>query len=188
MLLRTRGSLAALQAQGSPTTIISTIWRRRASMIGQHAGCLVRHRPHHRLGGFDKAGDHPGVDRIGLGPLAQCLGIGSHLRRVDHDQRQACARQAGRYDRSRSRRSPRPPQRRLMPCQPATQFGKPIRVAAGRPRFSGWQDMHVQPILRHIDANARWCVPWRPFLAQTSSRTRPWRLFGFTGTTEGRPC
>jgi hypothetical protein len=34
-------------------------------------------------------GDHRGIDRIGLGPLAERLGKSTDLRRVDHGERQA---------------------------------------------------------------------------------------------------
>ena len=35
----------------------------------------------------------------------------------------------------------------------AAQLGKAIRIAADRPRFFRRQDMNIQPILRHIDAD-----------------------------------
>ena len=35
--------------------------------------------------------------------------------------------------------------------QAPTQLGKAIRIAADLPRFFGWQDVDVQPILRDID-------------------------------------
>ena len=46
-----------------------------------------------RLGRLDEAGDHRGIDRIGLGALAERLGEGADLRRIDHHHRQAGRRQ-----------------------------------------------------------------------------------------------
>lgn len=120
--------------------------------IGQQAGRLVGQRPHHGLGRFGKAGDHPGVDRIGLGALAQRLGEGPHLGRVDDDKGKASTRQAGGHDGlvSAGRLDRHHP---AYAGQAAAQLGKAIRVAADRPCFCRRQDMNVQPILRHIDAN-----------------------------------
>ena len=148
MLLRTRG-ISVRRSRWLSDAIISTIGD-AAQQICEHAGRLVRQRPHHWLGGFGKAGDHPRVDRICLGPLAQRLGKGSDLGGVDHDQGKARTRQAGgddvlvaagRLERHYTTHA----------GQAATQLGKAIRIAADRPRFIGWQDVNVQPILRDID-------------------------------------
>ena len=79
--------------------IISTICRRRAtrsasSRVVWSSGNGTRLR----LGGFDKVSNHGSVDRIGLGPLAERLSEGPHLRRIDHYDRQRRRRQAGGND------------------------------------------------------------------------------------------
>jgi hypothetical protein len=57
--------------------------------IGQKPGLFVGHRPDVRFGRLDEMGDHRRVDRVGLGPFAERLGESAHLRRIDHDDRQA---------------------------------------------------------------------------------------------------
>jgi len=60
---------------------------------GQFGRLLVGHGP--KLGPhcLDKQGDHPGVDRIGLGALPDGLRIAPDLRRVEHHNGQASGRQ-----------------------------------------------------------------------------------------------
>jgi hypothetical protein len=65
-------------------TMISMICRRRAtrsasSWVASSASGL-------RLGRLDEAGDHPSVDRIGLGALAYRLGEMTRLHGIDDHQ------------------------------------------------------------------------------------------------------
>ena len=71
-LLRTRTALARFSRWRSATSI-SMIWRAPAHQLGQQPRRFIRQFPRlglHRLG---KAGDHRGIDRIGLGALADRL-------------------------------------------------------------------------------------------------------------------
>ena len=56
--------------------------------IGQQPGGFIGHRPRLGPGRLGEVGDHRGIDRVGLGPLADRLGEGADLRRIDHDDRQ----------------------------------------------------------------------------------------------------
>ena len=99
---------SARRSRWRSATIISTIWRRRATRSARSRVVSSGNGAAPRLGGLDKMGDDGGVDRIGLGPLAQRLGKGAHLRRIDHHDRQA-RRPPGRPQRpSQNRRWPRP--------------------------------------------------------------------------------
>jgi hypothetical protein len=42
-------------------------------------------------------GDHRGIDRIGFRSLAQRIGEGAHLRRIDHHDRQSRRAETGRH-------------------------------------------------------------------------------------------
>jgi hypothetical protein len=57
--------------------------------IGQQAALRVGWRHGLDDGRDGEAGQHGGINRIGLGALAKGIGEGSHLGRVDHRHRQA---------------------------------------------------------------------------------------------------
>ena len=102
------------RARWLSAAIISTIWRRRATRSASSRVISSGSCAQLRLGRLGKMRDHRGIDRIGLGALAERLGEGAHLRRIDHHHRQACAGQArrdhrleaaGRLDRHQRRRA-----------------------------------------------------------------------------------
>ena len=70
-----------------------------ADQLAQQASCFVGDRTWLRLHRFGKAGDHLGVDRIGLGPLADRSCEVAHLRRVHHHERQRGAGNCRRHRR-----------------------------------------------------------------------------------------
>ena len=61
----------------------------------QMAGFFVGERSDLRLGRLGEVGDDGGIDRIGLGALADGLGERPHLSRVDDDEREAGAGEGG---------------------------------------------------------------------------------------------
>jgi hypothetical protein len=94
--------------------------------IAQQLGRFVGERTHVRLGRLDEAGDHQGVDRIGLGALADRLGEMTHLRRIDHHNRQRGPRQRGRQDRlEAARRFDRDPLGPSVPMR-VTSSARPV--------------------------------------------------------------
>ncbi len=70
-----------------------------SDQIGQKSRHLVRHAPQLRFGRLGKVGDHRRIDWISLGPFAERLGEGAHLRGIDHHHRQAGTSQARRNHR-----------------------------------------------------------------------------------------
>ena len=79
MLLRTRSGAPARRWRSE--VIMATIWRRRATKLGEQAGLRVLERPDLRRGGLDEVRDHGGVDGVGLRPLAERAGKGADLGR-----------------------------------------------------------------------------------------------------------
>jgi hypothetical protein len=121
--------------------------------IGEHASLFVGQRADLGVGGFDEAGNHRRVDRVGLGALAERLGKGPDLGGVDHHHRQRGRGKARRHHRLEAAR--RLHRRRLW-CQwqqPTDQSLQPGRIARHGKGFPARQDMHVQPILRYVDTN-----------------------------------
>jgi len=121
--------------------------------IGEKLRGLVRQDANRRPRRFDEAGDDGGVDRIGLGAFAERLCVVADLRGIDDDDRQAGARQArgddrleaaGRFHRDQDRRE------RL---QSDDELRETFAVAGDRKRLAAGMDMHIQPILRHVDAD-----------------------------------
>ena len=114
---------------------------------------LIGQRTRLGLHGFGKAGNHFGVDRIGLGALTDGLGEVTNLCRIDDGQRQRgtrnrCRRNrlkaAGGFDRNQPRRKP---------LQPLDQLLQAFAVTRDRKSLPAWPYMHIQTVLRDIDAN-----------------------------------
>jgi len=109
--------------------------------------------PKLRFGGFGKVRDHGGIDRIGLGALAERLREGPYLGRIDYHHRQAGAGKtrgdygleaSGGLDRHQLDRE------RL---QPFDQLVDPGTRAADDKALASRAHRNVQPVLRYIDAN-----------------------------------
>ena len=104
-------------------------------------------RPRLGLHGFGEESDHLGVDRIGLGALADRLGEVAHLRRIDDDQRQRSAsnrcsryrlKATGRFDGNQLRRErPQPPDQLLQAFAVAANRIGPNVSARNGPRMCG---------------------------------------------------
>src|SRR6185312_15419513 len=121
--------------------------------VGKEPRRLIGQRAHLRLGRLGKARDHRGIDRVGLGAFAEGLRVVPHLGRIDDGQRQtrpADRRRhhdleaAGRLDRNQPRR-----QRLKALDQPRQAFA----VARDGEALARRLNMHIKPILRHIDPN-----------------------------------
>jgi hypothetical protein len=65
---------------------------------GELLGGLVRHRPWYDTRRLAEVGDHSGIDRVGLGALADGLGEGADPRRVGDRNRQAGPSEGCNYD------------------------------------------------------------------------------------------
>ena len=150
--------------------------------IGEKPRFLVAQGPDFRGRGLDEMGDHRGVDRIGLGPFAERVSEGAHLRRIDHDDRQSGARKDRRRRRSRSLRSP-PGRSRAAPSAAVVRSSaaRPSRVARNDETFVLSRE-HAHP----TDFSKRLCrrravasILSRP--CASGLRWRPKRLFGFEG-------
>ncbi len=113
----------------------------------------VGQRPDLRLGGFKEVGDDAGIDRIGLGPLAERLGEAADLGRVHHRHGEPCGREARRHHRlvsaGRFHRHGRGGKR----DEPGHEPVEPLRVPRDRKRLTGWPHRDIQPVLRHINAD-----------------------------------
>ena len=143
-----------------------------SDQIGQKPR-LVGQWPHLRLGRLGEVGDHRRIDRIGLGALAERLGEGAHLGRIDHHHGQAGRRQGSPRRPSRSRRWPRAPRAPAtrLPSS-ATRSSIPAASRLTAEHLSGRAHVHVQPILRYIDANDD-AFPSDPILAQSGFASGP---------------
>ena len=158
--------------------------------IGQKPGLFVGHRPGCPVWPPRRNGrDHRRVDRVGLGSFAERLGEGAHLRRIDHDDRQACRRKArqrddrliaaGRLDRDRL--GPRAGASRAISrlstlCVPFDGERLPRSDAPPRPARSFDTSMPDNDGVHPV-----------PSLRKRGLRWRPKRLFGFDGTTGEDP-
>ena len=165
--------------------IISTICRRRAtssarrrvasSGIGRSSGC----------GGLGEVGDHRGVDRVGLGALAEGPGEGADLGGVDHHHRQAGRRPAPRRRPSRSRRwPPARPGRGRAPSGGRTSSARP---SPSRGTANASPEGRIWTSRRSLETSMPTVIcscMTRPCLSEL---LRPWRLSGFEGTTGGAP-
>ena len=144
----------------------------------QGLGCVVAQGPELGLGSNHKARDHLGIDRIGLGPLSQGVGIGADLRRIDHQNRQSRRGEPGRRQllvptsRLQRHRVRNNGSETVDKCaHTAIVIGDPQDLCIG-------QDVNVQPILADIDPDNLFhsdpSLPKRLLV-------RPRRLFGFNG-------
>jgi hypothetical protein len=130
--------------------------------VAEQLGRFVGERTHVRLGRLDEAGDHQGVDRIGLGALADRLGEVTHLRRIDHHHRQRGPRQRGRHDSlEAARRFDRDPLR-LKRAQALDEFGQAFAIARDGKGRAFRQNVNVEPILRHVDPDISCCHFFHP--------------------------
>ena len=122
--------------------------------IGQQPRGLIGQRPRLGLGCLGEMGDHGGVDRIGLGALADRLGEGADLGRIDDDDRQPCGRQGRPPRPSRSLRWP--PGRRcagasgLSRC---TSSSRPPALRSTDEHLSTGTHGDVQTIFGDVDTN-----------------------------------
>src|SRR5438874_2672492 len=112
-------------------------------------GQLARLR-FHRLG---KMGDHRRIDGIRLCPPANRLREIAHLCRVNYRQRQMGARDRRRHDRLEATGCLHRDQRRRNTTQPLNQLTQAFAIAWNGKSLPAGTHVHVQPVLRYIDAN-----------------------------------
>ena len=131
-------------------------WRRSAGggRRDRRAGaCRVGQRPDLRLGRLDEVGDDAGVDRIGLGPLAERLCEGCAPAPGSPPPRPSPPQPGSPPPRSRTRRSPRPPQLPGRAAKPGDEGVEPLGVPCDHERLAGRAHRHVQPVLRYVNTN-----------------------------------
>ncbi len=121
--------------------------------IGEKACLGVAQRSDFRRGRLDEMGDDQSVDRIGLGPFANCVGEGAHLCQIDHDDWQASARQSGGDEALEASGCLQPSRSRLKRPKPFDKNGKSLRVAGDNKTFVPAANMHIQLVLRNVDAD-----------------------------------
>jgi hypothetical protein len=101
-------------------------------------------RARRRLDGLSEAGEHHGVEGVGLGGLPNRLGEGAHLARVHHSNAQSHDGELGcdggfvspcRFQHCQFRRS--------LPC-PVHQFSMATRFVGKALRLAGGQERHIQ--------------------------------------------
>jgi hypothetical protein len=121
--------------------------------IGQQPGLLVWQRARLKVGRLGEMRNDPGIDRIGLSALAERLGEGTDLRRVNDRDGQPCGPQGGCHH---GLKAPGRLQRNKMwrkLAQPHDQLLQPSRITANRERFSTWTHCDVEAVLRNVDTN-----------------------------------
>ena len=114
---------------------------------------LIGDRPRFGLYRFGKPRDHLGIDRIGLGPFAERLREVAHLRRVDNHQRQLRSTNRRRHYRLKPPGRLHCNQHRCHDPQPIDQRLQAFAVSTDCKRRPVWTHVHIQPVLRHIDAD-----------------------------------
>ena len=119
----------------------------------ERAGLFVGHRPGRRRDRFGEMGDRRGVQGVGLGELAGRPGEVADLARVDHRQRQARRTQRRRHRDLVAAGRLQHDQRRIEPAQPVRQIFQAFAVARDGKGLPRRPDMHVEPVLRHIDTH-----------------------------------
>lgn len=109
----------------------------------------ARRRPH----GLGEMRDHRGVDRVGLGQLADRFGELADLARVDDRHREAGLRQGHRDQAFVAAAGLHDDQNRRQRHKPPDQLAQPFAIAAAAERGTVGPDMHIHPRLRHVDAD-----------------------------------
>ena len=151
MLLLRRGAQALLALAFGPDHCDDLAPPR--NKIGQQPGLLVGQRARLKVGGLGEMRNDPGIDRIGLSSLAERLGEGSHLRRVDDRTRQPRGRQSGCHHGFKAPgRLQRNNMRRKL-AQPRHQLLNPSRITADSECFSTRTHCDVEAVLRNVDTN-----------------------------------
>src|SRR4030088_2579534 len=124
-----------------------------AYQLGEKALRFVRQCPQLGFHRLDEVGNDGCVNRVGFGPLAERLGKVAYLRRIHHHQRQTCPRHRRRHDRLEATGGLHSDQLRRERTQPLNQLFQAFAVARDRKGLPAREDVHIQPGLRHIDAN-----------------------------------
>ena len=133
------------------------------NQIGQQPRGFVGQGPRLGPGRLGEVGDDGGIDRIGLGTLADRLGEGADLGRIDDDDRQPCSRQRRRRDGLEAAGGFQSDERGSQRLEPFTSSSRPpaLRSTAntsplGRTATSRRSLATSMPTT---------CCPWRPVLA-----------------------
>ncbi len=121
--------------------------------LGERAGLLVRHRTGLGMDRLGELCDRRRIEGVGLGEPAGGAGEVPDLARVDHRQWQA-RRAERRRDRDlEAARRLQHHEGNLQPAQARRQLFQAFAVARDGKGLPGRAQMHVQTILRHVDAN-----------------------------------
>jgi hypothetical protein len=144
------------------------ICRRRANQFTEQTSGFVRDLMRRWLHRLRKARDHLGIDWISLGPLANSLCEVANLCRVGDYQWQLRAADRGCHYGLKPASRLHHNQHGRVRSQPVNQLFQPLAVATDRKGLPARTHVHVQPILRHIDANVS-LLHGDPFLAQSGS-------------------
>ena len=124
-----------------------------ADKLRESAGLRIGERADFRFGGRDEGGNHRGIDRIGLGALAQGIGEEADLGRIDDDDRKAGRRQGRHRQRLQTSRRLERHDIGIEGSEPFDQIVQSDMVVGEPETIAGRQDMHIQPILRNIDTD-----------------------------------
>ena len=157
-----------------------------SQQFAELARFIIAQRARRRIGSDDKAGDHRGVDLVGLGPLAQRPGKLAHLRRIDDHHRQTGRRQRGHRQPLISAARLKRHRLRAKPLQPANKFGNAGLVIAQPERLpKGATKTSSQSFETSMPTTGLASIARHPCLI--GLRLRPRRLFGFDGTADEIP-
>ena len=121
--------------------------------VGQQPGLLVWKRPRLKVRCFGKMRNDTGINGIGLGTLADRLGEGTDLHRVDDCHRQSSSPQAGGHHglKAASRLQRNNVRREL--AQPCGQLLHPGCITVNGECFSTWAHDDIEAVLRNVDTN-----------------------------------
>ena len=120
--------------------------------LAEAAGLFVRHRPGIGSDRLCEVGARRRIDGVGLGKPACGAGEIADLARVHHRKRQAGRAERARHRRLETARRFEHDQRHIQLTQASHQLIQAFSVARDGKGLPRRAHMHVEPILRHIDA------------------------------------
>src|SRR5215831_3971492 len=121
--------------------------------IGELLGGLVRQRPWYDTRCLAKVSDHGGIDRVGLGALADGLGEGADLPRVGDRNRQAGPGEGCSYNGLQAAGDLEHDEVGLQDLETRSEVVEPGTRARDSKIFTTWTHGNIEAVLRYIDTN-----------------------------------
>src|SRR5215471_21264242 len=121
--------------------------------IGELLGGLVRQRPWYDTRCLAEVGDHAGIDRVGLGALADGFGEGADLRRVGDRNRQAGPGEGRNYDRLEAAGGLEDDEVGLHNLETRHEVVEPGTSARDSETLTTRTHGNIEAVLRYVDTN-----------------------------------